>query len=134
MGGFEQEMGGFEQEFVMFDMLSVIVPLFFVLVFGIIIFSFVKGAKEWSDNNKQPRLIVPAKVVSKRTQVRGGHNDTSAHTSYFVTFEVESGDRMEMHINGNEFGLLAEGDYGELSFQGTRYLGFSRSTSFTQTI
>jgi hypothetical protein len=127
-------MGGFEQEFVMFDMLSVIVPLFFVLVFGIIIFSFVKGAKQWSDNNKQPRLTVPAKIVSKRTQVRGGQNDTSAHTSYFVTFEVESGDRMEMHINGNEFGLLAEGDYGELSFQGTRYLGFSRNTSSTQTI
>ncbi|OCA90577.1 hypothetical protein A8F94_01460 [Bacillus sp. FJAT-27225] len=127
-------MGGFEQEFFMFDLLSIIVPLFFVFVFGLIIFSIGKNINEWNHNNKQPRLTVPAMVVSKRTQVRGGQNDTSAHTAYYVTFEVESGDRMEMHVNGQEYGLLAEGDLGELSFQGTRYLGFARNKSTTQTI
>jgi hypothetical protein len=53
---------------------------------------------------------------------------TSGHTSttYYVTFQVESGDRMEFHVSGEEYGLLVEGDYGDLSFQGTRYLGFVR--------
>jgi hypothetical protein len=45
---------------------------------------------------------------------------------YFVTFQVESGDRMELVVNGSEYGMLAEGDFGELIFQGTRYLSFTR--------
>jgi hypothetical protein len=53
------------------------------------------------------------------------HSSTS--TSYYVTFEVESGDRMELHVEGHEYGLLVEGDKGDLSFQGTRYLGFVRN-------
>ena len=43
-----------------------------------------------------------------------------------VTFQVESGDRIELQVKGNEYGMLVEGDYGKLSFQGTRYLGFER--------
>jgi len=39
---------------------------------------------------------------------------------------VESGDRMELHVAGHEFGMLIEGDRGMLTFQGTRYLGFER--------
>ena len=33
---------------------------------------------------------------------------------------------MELHVSGFEYGQLAEGDRGQLSFQGTRYLGFVR--------
>ena len=36
------------------------------------------------------------------------------------------GDRMELPVGGYEFGMLAEGDRGKLSFRGTRYLGFQR--------
>lgn len=34
------------------------------------------------------------------------HNHT--FTTYYVTFEVESGDRMELHVSGQEYGLLVE--------------------------
>ncbi len=51
---------------------------------------------------------------------------TTTSTTYFVTFQVDSGDRMELPVGGYEFGMLAEGDRGKLSFQGTRYLGFQR--------
>ena len=54
----------------------------------------------------------------------GFHSTTS--TSYYATFQVESGDRMELSMTGTEYGLLAEGDRGKLTFQGTRYLGFER--------
>ena len=47
-------------------------------------------------------------------------------TSYYVTFQMESGDRMECEISDTEYGMLAEGDSGELTFQGTRYLNFRR--------
>lgn len=113
----------------------------FMLVFGLVICMFlvifVKGISEWSKNNQSPRLTVDAELVAKRTNV-SYHHHTHAHaggtggihghtsTSYYVTFQVESGDRMEFLVNGREYGLLLEGDRGKLSFQGTRYLGFER--------
>ena len=54
-----------------------------------------------------------------------GHTHTS--TRYYVTFQVESGDRMEFSVSGPEYGMLAEGDRGKLTFQGTRYLSFEQT-------
>lgn len=51
---------------------------------------------------------------------------TRGYTRYYVTFEFESGDQLELKVDGSEYGLLAEGDNGMLSFQDTRYLGFVR--------
>ena len=45
---------------------------------------------------------------------------------YYVTFQVESNDRMEFEVSGTEYGMLAGGDSGELTFQGTQYLNFRR--------
>ena len=49
-----------------------------------------------------------------------------AADGYFATFQVESGDRMELQMNGQDYGMLVEGDRGRLTFQGTRYLDFQR--------
>lgn len=43
-----------------------------------------------------------------------------------VTFELENGKRLELGVKDPEYGMLAEGDRGRLSYQGTRYLGFER--------
>jgi hypothetical protein len=34
---------------------------------------------------------------------------------------------MEFSVYGEEYGMLAEGDEGKLTFQGSRYLGFERT-------
>lgn len=121
-----------------FGLLDSIFPFMFILMFviviGVFLFVLVNGIRTWNKNNHSPRLSVRAKVVAKRTSVShhhhtNGHNGAghmSTSTSYYATFEVESGDRMELQISGQEFGLLAEGDTGVLSFQGTRYLSFER--------
>ena len=121
----------------MFGMMEFIFPIFFVIIFtfviGTFIFTAVKGISQWNKNNNSPRLTVHAKVVTKRsdTSVRrhhhaNGHTHRSTSTYYYATFEVESGDRMELQMDGYEYGMLAEGDEGKLTFQGTRYLGFER--------
>ena len=51
----------------------------------------------------------------------------SSHTTYYVTFEVESGDRIELVVPRSEYGFMVEGDQGKLTFQGTRYLSFDRN-------
>jgi hypothetical protein len=110
----------------MFDIISFIIPIFFILVGGIILFTIIKGIKTWSYNNTQPRLNVDAIVVSKRLKVSGGGEDHHSSTWYYLTFQFESGDRIEFAVNGQEYGLLTEGDAGKLEFQGTRYHGFTR--------
>ena len=117
----------------MFTIIPVIVILSFILVFGLIIFRAVKGGMEWNKNNHSPVLTVSAKVAAKRMAVSRRHHHhgnnmhhTSSSTTYFATFEVESGDRMELKVPDKEYGLLAEGDTGKLTFQGTRYKSFER--------
>ena len=54
----------------------------------------------------------------------------SSHTSttYFITFEFESEDRLEFRVSDKEFGMLAEeGDKGTLTIQGIRYIDFTRN-------
>lgn len=114
----------------MFAIFPVLFSLVFFLVFGIIIYSIIRNIKQENKNNNSPRLTVEAKVVAKRTnhsRHRSGHNHM-AHTTttYFVTFEVASGDRMELKMMGAEYGLLVEGDWGDLTFQGARFLDFRR--------
>lgn len=98
------------------------------MVFAMFIFVFVKAVSEWSKNNNSPRLSVDAKIVDKRMSTHH-HNNNGHHYhthSYYVTFEVQSGDRMELRVPRDEYGLFVCGDEGILSFQGTRYLGFER--------
>lgn len=122
---------GFQQGFQMFNIFGILFIIGFVLVFSVFITIFIKGIRQWNKNNKSPRLTVPATLIAKRTNVSSHHHGGDHHhhhtsTSYYATFQVESGDRMEFLISGQEYGLLMEGDRGNLSFQGTRYLGFAR--------
>lgn len=115
--------GGFDSIF--FGMFFIV----FVLVIGTFITMAVRGIGTWNRNNHSPRLTVEAVVVSKRMDVfHHRHEDhTRSSTSYYVTFQVESKGRMEFSLTGTEYGMLAEGDQGKLSFQGSRYLSFVRS-------
>ena len=92
-----------------FGMFEVIFTLMFFLVFGTFIFVFVKGIREWNKNNHSPKLTVDATIVSKRNHTSHHHhnNHVSHSTSYYVTFQVESGDRMEFHVGSTAYGMLS---------------------------
>src|SRR4051794_24719708 len=110
------------------EVLSVIVPAFIAIVFLVLAFQIVRGVAEWARNNGMPVETVPARVVAERTDTWGGgmhhHSRGRVRTSYFATFELEAGARLEFELYGRDYGLLVERDDGELTFQGTRYLGF----------
>lgn len=116
-----------------FSLFEILFTVVFVLVLVMFVVTAVRGVSQWNKNNHSPRLTVAATVVAKRTNIsRHRHNTgdgiphTHTSTTYYVTFQVESGDRMELCVDGREYGLLVEGDCGTLDFQGTRYLGFVR--------
>lgn len=114
----------------MFGLMDTLFPVMFLLLFILFIAFFVwmivSGVHQWSKNNASPRLTVEAEVVTKHSSFHGGGEHSHASTSHYVTFQVDSGDRMELPVTGPEYGMLVEGDQGRLTFQGTRYLGFQR--------
>ena len=103
---------------ILFHLLEIIFPLIFLLVLGMFIFMFARGKHTWHNNNHSPRLTVPAKIVSKRQStmhhshpnagdISGAHGyHSTSSTTYFITFQVESGDRMELSVSGTEYGML----------------------------
>ncbi len=132
------EMGGMfltPFESIIIFIFPIFIGIIFIIIFGTIIYSVVKSLKQYKKNNDSPVLTVDATVVTKRTDVHHHHHNagsdnmnhmSSSHTTYYVTFEVASGDRMEFEVRDNEYGMLVEKDIGKLTFQGTRYLGFER--------
>lgn len=126
--------------FDMFDVMDSVFPILFGLVFclvmGMFIYAIVHNVKEKRANDAAPVLTVEALVKTKRmdtyhtspTYDGDGHRTSSGsyHTSYYATFEVESGDRLELQVSDYEYGRLAEGDRGKLTFQRKRFLQFER--------
>ena len=108
--------------------------IFLVIWFALFFYFIVRSISQFIKNENSPILTVPATVADMRRKTHHHHHNhggtgmhhTTHSTTYYVTFQVESGDRMELHVAGYEFGMLIEGDRGNLTFQGTRYLGFER--------
>lgn len=103
-----------------------IATIFIPVIVALLLFLpiIVKGISIWHKNNNSPRLSVPVKIVTKRAHTDVSNGDS--HTTYYVTFEKESGDRTEFAVSGREYGSMVEGDQGKLTFQGTRYVSFDR--------
>ena len=118
--------------FNMFSIMGILFPIVFLVIFVFIIFAVIKGLKEWSHNNAQPQIPAEALIVAKRGQ-RHHHNNNngSHHTSetYYVTFQFRNGDRTEIQVPPREYGMLAEGDEGVVTLQGTRFIRFDRRFS-----
>ena len=122
---------GFGMFNIFFTITFVLVIVCFITVFVLLVKSLIGS----HSNRKAPRLTIPATVVTKRVSVShySGTNagnvtqfHSSSSTRYFVTFEVESGDRIELSASGEEYGMLAEGDIGMLTFKGTDLISFDR--------
>ena len=121
-----------------FGIIDVVFPMMFLLFFLMFIFvlafNIAKSVKTYMKNKNAPRLNVRATIVTKRASTHHStvHNgprvgvDSYSETSYYATFEFESGDRLELCVPKSEYGYLVEGDVGELTFQGTRFLSFIR--------
>jgi hypothetical protein len=119
----------------MFDVFPTIFMLMFVLVAGAFIFAIVSGIINTAKNVRSPVITVEAKVIGKRMDVStsssspddNGMSSSSSSTTYYITFETEHGERLELPLSGRMYGLLIEGDLGKLTYQGTWFKDFQRS-------
>ena len=109
-----------------FNFIGILGGLIALVSIGLLVFILVKDLNQWNRNNRSPVLTVDARVVAKRGDYHRGSGNTMGYTTYYATFQVESGDRMELCIPDDQYGYLVEGDSGKLMFQGTRFLKFTR--------
>jgi hypothetical protein len=110
---------------VMFVLVAGVFVLFFAFVIVMIILAIVKGTRQSAINNAAPEVTAAAEVVDKRIEISGG-GETSVSQQHFVSFEQPSGERFELEVPPNEFGLLVAGDRGSVTMKGTQYLAFAR--------
>ena len=59
-----------------------------------------------------------ARVITKRTP--GG-------SEYYIGFEMEDGERIELRVQGSQYGVIIEGDQGMVSFRDGRMVAFDRT-------
>ncbi|WP_238475862.1 DUF2500 domain-containing protein [Clostridium manihotivorum] len=117
-----------------FGDMPIFMKLFFGIIFVVIVFTIIRAIAQSIKNVKSPVITVEAKVIGKRTNVshhssNSGVNNTttnSTSTTYYITFETEHGERLELPLSGRMYGLLAEGDRGKLTYQGTWFKDFKR--------
>ncbi|MBQ7800750.1 MAG: DUF2500 domain-containing protein [Oscillospiraceae bacterium] len=104
--------------------MQIFVVIWFILFFCII----AKNIGQFIENENSPVLTVPATVADKRKRTHHHHHDHGHHhsRSYYVTFEMENGERMELRMLQYDYRELNIGDRGMLTYQGTRYKGFER--------
>lgn len=98
-----------------------------------VIFIIGSSIAQFIRNNNSPVLVVNAQLVDKYDRTSHSTHDagsgaihTNISTSYHLLFEVEGGERLSFTVRHSEYNLLATGDTGKLTFQGTRYKGFVR--------
>ncbi|MBQ8201820.1 MAG: DUF2500 domain-containing protein [Clostridia bacterium] len=76
---------------------------------------------------RKPVYNMEAVVKGKRTLVEADtENPAIPKTRYFVTFHKRDGNRIEMEVPGEDYGLAAEGDEGILVYQGDEFIVFKR--------
>ena len=85
----------------------------------------IHGIIRWHKNNRAPRLTLPVTAAEKRIrEFHGRYRDSAV---YYVTFETESGERMELEVDEFLYDSISCGDIGTLTYQGTRFQGFEKA-------
>ncbi len=110
------------------DLFFIVYGIVVIIVLGMFVKVIGGGIVEWVSNNAAELIEIRATVLARRTEVGHSHSNGHTHryTRYYVTFGLESGERIELQLKGSQFGVILEGDEGTLSYQGTRFLGFER--------
>ena len=114
----------------MFENVPLPFIILFFLVIGLILSAFVyifiqiaKARRTLKHCRALPMQRERARVIAKRIDVSGGK---FTDTDYYVTFELDSGERVEFDVDGKQYGLLTEGDDGILAHQDILFDSFTR--------
>ena len=119
-----------------FELMSTLFPIFFIIVFALIIFSIIRSGARYVNNASSPRKSVYATIISKRMDVQNHshthagdnmHTTHSSRTYYYITLQFDNGERKEYLDVKHIYGLVTEGDTGYAATQGDWIVAFERN-------
>jgi len=80
---------------------------------------------------RKPTETKIAKVIGMCEMIDGATGDFREDLEdgdifvlWFVTFELENGEHKEFRLSDFQLGLIKEGDVGQLTFKGRKFIGF----------
>ncbi len=118
-----------------FLLIVLLFVILFLAVSGSIVAIIVTSIVRKKRNDRADITTVDASVLEKHTTVQrhpvagdvtGAHGYTR-FTSFHVTFQTAGNAQMTFDIEQTAYDALAEGDRGQLTYQGTRYVSFVHS-------
>lgn len=89
--------------------------MFFIVVVMILL-PFIQQRRKSKHSQSQ---VVNARVITKTMSL-----DEDDEATYFVTFQAENGECIELYVRKWQYDELSEGDCGKLIFQETEYIAF----------
>ena len=103
-----------------------LISLIFPVIFYLAMFGFIKNALS---GGVARRRTVDAMIVKKRLSCTSHHHGAEVftdheRTNYFVTFQLEKNNRIELQVKEGQYDLLFDGERGKLTFRGKRFIRF----------
>ena len=100
-------------------MMWIAAAIMLLVVGSVVIQAIVRGIRDL----RAPRVTVPASVARMRrtASMHGSRGDDW----FYVTFRMEDGSLEEFSVTENDYLVLAEGEKGELTRQGSRFIAFA---------
>ena len=98
--------------------IAIILSLLLVAVFS------QRVGERFSPKDGLPEAV-RAKVVARREHI-GADDQGTPFTEYFITFELYSGERIEMMVPDDKYGLIVERDQGKLRYDKEHFISFER--------
>ena len=104
------------------EMLTIIAWLAIITASVLAIISVIYRRRKAQAERRQ----AAAQIVSMERRVQPHRTSNYVEVQCFAIFRLMEGQEMAFRIPEVEYARLSEGDTGELTWQGTRYLFFSR--------
>jgi len=110
-----------------FVIVAIMIIFIFLLITVVFIMSISKSFSRRTDNQAIKQSVF-AEVIGKRTLYAQTINNVR-NVIYYVTFQTENAERIELHVPEDEYGLLIEGDKGQLVFHRKEFYSFDRKST-----
>lgn len=106
--------------------------ILFIVVLGVMIAYILF---RWLKDQLSPKITTMSKIINKETRkirhtsksVAGVGRHITYTNEHYVTFQLEQGNTLKLFIRTEaEYERLHEGDKGNLTFKGKRYIKFDK--------
>jgi Na+-transporting methylmalonyl-CoA/oxaloacetate decarboxylase gamma subunit len=137
--------GGFGLFGVGFTIVFVVICVFIVFMIVMMASQFVRMGRQRAANAAAPEVQAQVRVIGKRVEnlgqsMSGGMpalpsrhtvvvrmGDDTVYQRNLISFEQSGGERFEIEVPSDQYGLIAEGDTGTVTMKGTEFVSFARA-------